>query len=85
MNAAQCRMARAALEIDIRKLAEMADVSKGTIERLEKGETLKPATVEKVQTCLEKAGVEFVPENGGGPGVRLRKPTKKRGRQRAAP
>lgn len=70
-------MARAALEIDIRGLAELADVSKGTIERLEKGETLKPATVEKVQAALEKAGVEFVPENGGGAGVRMKKPSKR--------
>lgn len=66
-------MARAALEIDIRGLAELADVSKGTIERLEKGEALKPTTIEKVQAALEKAGVEFIAENGGGAGVRLRK------------
>lgn len=73
-------MARAALEIDIRGLAERADVSKGTVERLEKGETLKPATVEKIQAALEKAGVEFVPENGGGAGVRLKKKAKRGGR-----
>lgn len=72
-------MARAALEIDIRGLAELAAVSKGTIERLEKGEALKPATVEKVRTALEAAGVEFIDENGGGAGVRLRKrPVKRR-------
>lgn len=73
-------MARAALEIDIRGLAELADVSKGTVERLEKGETLKPATVEKIQAALEKAGVEFVPENGGGAGVRLKKKAKRKGK-----
>ena len=72
-------MARAALEIDIRKLAELADVSKGSIENLEKGEKLKPSTIEKVQTALEKAGVEFVAENGGGPGVRLKKQRGKKG------
>ena len=26
-----------------------------------------------MRTCLKKAGVEFIDENGGGPGVRLRK------------
>lgn len=72
-------MARAALEIDIRGLAELAGVSKGTIERLEKGENLKPATIEKIQASLEAAGVLFVPENGEGPGVRLKK-AKRRGK-----
>jgi hypothetical protein len=31
-----------------------------------------------LQTALEKAGVEFVPENGGGAGVRLAKRKAKR-------
>jgi hypothetical protein len=31
-----------------------------------------------VRHALEAAGVEFIDENGGGPGVRLRKPLKKR-------
>jgi hypothetical protein len=31
------------------------------------------ATLEVVKRCLEHAGVEFIPENGGGAGVRLRK------------
>ena len=31
-----------------------------------------------VRRALENAGVEFIDENGGGPGVRLRKPTKQR-------
>jgi hypothetical protein len=33
----------------------------------------------KIRTALERAGVEFIDENGGGPGVRLRKPL--RGKQ----
>ncbi|MFT3724635.1 MAG: hypothetical protein QM773_13760 [Hyphomonadaceae bacterium] len=71
-------MARGALNLSIPALAELADVSKGTIERLEKGEDLKWATVDKVQVALEKAGVELIPENGGGAGVRLAKRTKRR-------
>jgi len=31
-------------------------------------------TLTKIKTALEKAGIEFIAENGGGPGVRLRKP-----------
>jgi hypothetical protein len=31
------------------------------------------ATIEVVRTALEAAGVIFIPENGGGAGVRLRK------------
>jgi hypothetical protein len=31
------------------------------------------ATLEVVRRALEGAGVEFIDENGGGPGVRLRK------------
>lgn len=66
-------MARAALQLGVRELAEMAKVSTSTITRLEAGEELKPRTVEAIQHALEAAGVEFIPENGGGVGVRLRK------------
>jgi hypothetical protein len=31
-----------------------------------------------VRRTLEAAGVEFIEENGGGPGVRLRKPPKQK-------
>tara|TARA_R110002020_G_scaffold113518_8_gene261086 strand:+ start:8791 stop:9027 length:237 start_codon:yes stop_codon:yes gene_type:complete len=71
MNAAQCRMARAALQLGVRELAESAKVATSTITRLERGEELKPRTVEAIQAALEAAGVEFIPENGGGAGVRL--------------
>ena len=41
---------------------------------------VKPANVtkpgEKIIAALEKAGVEFIAENGGGPGVRIRKSAK---------
>lgn len=65
-------MARAALNIGVRELAEAAKVSTNTITRLEAGELLKPRTVEAVQRALEDAGIEFIPANGGGPGARLR-------------
>ncbi|WP_018389740.1 helix-turn-helix domain-containing protein [Ancylobacter sp. FA202] len=66
-------MARAALQLGVRDLADLAKVSPTTITRLEAGEELKPRTVEAIQRALEEAGVVFVAENGEGPGVRLRK------------
>ena len=73
MNAAQCKMARAATGLGIREVAEAAAVSPNTVSRLERGEDLKPATVAAIRAALEAAGVEFIAENGGGAGVRLRK------------
>lgn len=73
MNATQCKMARAALGLGVRDLAALADVAQATVSRLERGEELKPATVQIIRTALEQAGVEFIAENGGGAGVRLKK------------
>ena len=66
-------MARAALGLGIRELAKLAKVSPDTVARLERGEGLKERTVEDIRAALESAGVEFIPENGGGAGVRLSK------------
>jgi len=52
-----------------------ADVSIPTIKRLEANDGPlggRRGTGAKIQTALERAGVEFIDENGGGPGVRLR-------------
>lgn len=76
MIGVQSRMARAALGLTVRELAQKAGVSHDTIVRLESGEALKPRTVEAIKEALEAAGVEFIPENGGGAGVRLKKDTK---------
>jgi transcriptional regulator with XRE-family HTH domain len=77
MNAEQCRMARAALRISVRELAEIARVGTNTVVRMEAGEKLQERTVEAIQAALEKAGVEFIAENGGGSGVRLKKAKRK--------
>lgn len=69
----QCKMARAGLGIGVRELAEMALVSTNTVTRFERGEELKPRTVDALQSALESAGIEFIPENGSGAGVRMRK------------
>jgi len=66
-------MARTALGLGVRDLADLANVSPDTIARLERGDPLKATTVETIRAALESAGVEFIPENGGGAGVRLKK------------
>ena len=73
MNAAQCKMARAATGLGVRELAALAGVAQATVSRLERGEELRPATIAAIQAALEAAGVVFTPENGNGPGVALRK------------
>lgn len=78
MNATQCKMARAAIGLGVRELAVKADVSPNTIARLERGEAMREGTVDAIRRALESAGVEFIPENGGGAGVRLAKPKAER-------
>ncbi|RWE50926.1 MAG: XRE family transcriptional regulator [Mesorhizobium sp.] len=64
-------MARAALGWGIRELAEVARVATQTITRLEQGDRLKPKTLQVIRAAFEAAGIEFISQNGGGPGVRL--------------
>jgi len=66
-------MARVATSLGIRELAALADVSPNTISRLERGEELRPSTIDAIRAALEAAGVVFLAENGNGPGVALRK------------
>jgi transcriptional regulator with XRE-family HTH domain len=73
MNGSQLRMARAALKMGVRELGELAQVSPNTVTRIEADLPSNPSTIMAVRTALEKAGVEFVAENGGGAGVRLKK------------
>ncbi len=73
MQAVQCKMARVAKGLGVRELAEKAGVSPDTVARLERGDALKASTVQAIKAALESAGVIFVPENGEGPGVRLKK------------
>ena len=67
-------MARVALGWGTRDLAQQASVSPDTIARLERGELLRESTIQKIQHVFEEAGIEFIPENGGGVGVRFKKP-----------
>ena len=54
--------------------AELAKVSTSTVVRFERGEELKQSTIDHFRNVFEHAGIEFIPENGGGVGVRFRKP-----------
>lgn len=70
----QLRAARALLGWTQNEVAAAAGTTARTIIRLEAGETTARATTASaIRTALEAAGVEFIAENGGGPGVRLRK------------
>jgi hypothetical protein len=73
---AQIRAARALIRWRAEDLALESAVSVATIRRAEltDQETLMNAANDlAVRHALEAAGVEFIDENGGGPGVRLRK------------
>lgn len=74
MTSAQLRMARAALNWSVRDLAEAAQIHRNTVTNIETGRYAgDAATRAAIVGALKRAGVEFIDENGGGPGVRLRK------------
>jgi len=70
----QVRMARAALGWSVKKLSERVGVAANTISRFENGSDALGETLRKIRRAFEEAGITFIDENGGGPGVRLRKP-----------
>lgn len=58
-------------------LATASGVSLPTIKRLEASDGPlggRQTTAMKLRSALETAGVQFIEENGGGAGVRMRKP-----------
>ena len=72
---AQCRMGRAALRWSVPTLAAAAQVGASTVTRFETEQTSPTrANLAAIRQALERAGVVFIAENGGGPGVRLAKP-----------
>lgn len=74
ISSAQIRMARAALGINVRVLAERAKVADSTIHRFESNKGgMQANTLDRLQVALEEAGVLFIPADvSGGPGVRLK-------------
>ena len=76
LTSAQIRAARALLRWSAEDLARETSLSVATIRRAELAEdetSMTTANGMAVRDALEMAGVEFIDENGGGPGVRLRK------------
>jgi transcriptional regulator with XRE-family HTH domain len=75
MTPAQARAARALLKLGVREVAELAKVMPNTVSRVEQDDQgprgAQPVTVDAIKRVYENAGVEFIPENGGGAGVRL--------------
>jgi transcriptional regulator with XRE-family HTH domain len=72
-------MARAALNWTVRDLAEAAGLHRNTITNIETGRYAGDSeTLATIAEVLKRAGVEFIDENGGGPGVRLKKRQQKK-------
>ena len=80
LTSAQIRAARSLIRWTADELAAASALSVATIRRAELKESetaLTAANDLAIRRTLESAGVEFIDENGGGPGVRLRKRQKK--------
>lgn len=76
MTPAQLRMARSALKIGVRELAEMAGVTTATITRFENDRGgLNAATAQKLKAALTAAGITLLDDGrpAVGDGVSLRK------------
>lgn len=73
ISPAQCRAARALLQWSRERLAAESGVHTNTVTsfELEQRQPIR-ANLAAIVGALEAAGVEFIPENGGGAGVRLR-------------
>ena len=76
----QLRGARGLLGWSQTELARKAGLSLPTVKRVEAGTgpRVSEEAREQLQRALESGGVEFIEENGGGPGVRLRKRQQKK-------
>ena len=77
ISSAQMRAARALLRWSALDLATASKVGVATIRRVEVVDGEIPATLpneDALRRALETAGIEFIDNNGGGDGVRFRKP-----------
>jgi histidine ammonia-lyase len=76
LTGAQLRAARALVGIGTEALAMASKVGTRTINRAESVDGIVPITAANAQRLIEtlqRRGVVFLPSNGGGPGVRLRR------------
>jgi hypothetical protein len=75
LTSGQIRAARALLRWRAEDLARESEVGVATIRRAElreKETSLTAPNDRAIRRTLEKAGIEFIDANGGGPGVRVR-------------
>ena len=73
ISPAQIRAARSLLGWKQSELAKAADLSLTALNNIERGAAdPRVSTLAGIQKALEAAGIVFIAENGGGPGVRLR-------------
>ena len=73
----QLRSARTALRWSIEELANRSSVSVRTIKMVEASDGIpqcKTATMEKLVSALQAAGIEFIGSPDDGPGIRIRRP-----------
>jgi DNA-binding transcriptional regulator YiaG len=76
---AQCRGARALVEMTQPELAEAANLGLSTVVDFERSRRdVSTEAANAIRKSLERAGIEFIDENGGGRGVRLRKSSKQK-------
>ena len=82
LTPSQCRAARGLLDWTQQELADAARIGVATV-RLFEGQAAeaRQATLAVLRLAFESAGVEFIEENGGGPGVRLRKGSSQKSRK----
>ena len=77
ITSAQCRGARALLNMTQPQLADASKLGLSTIVDFERGRRqVSDAAIAAMRTALERSGIEFIDENGGGAGVRLKKGAK---------
>jgi transcriptional regulator with XRE-family HTH domain len=81
LTGAQIRAARSLIKWTAEDLARRSSVSLRTIRRAELADQVTSLTAPNdsaLRAALEAGGIEFIDENGGGPGVRLKKPQRKK-------
>ena len=80
MTPAQCRAARGLIKWNQHELAAAAKADIDAVRDFEDQRSMPPdATIDLLRRALEANGVEFIAENGGGVGVRLKKPSQDEG------
>ena len=73
LTAAQCRAARALIEWSVADLSQSSKVDSKTVEAFElRYRAPSDSDKRRIRLALEDGGVIFIPENGGGAGVRLK-------------